>query len=72
MEVLNAKYSNNSIIIEKKLNFDENEEIQVIVMKNKSKEKFFEFVDSISFDLPEDYKFDREEANDKRPFCIFK
>ncbi len=65
MEVLNAKYSNNSIIIEKKLNFDENEEIQVIVMKNKSKEKFFEFVDSISFDLPEDYKFDREMINDR-------
>jgi len=67
-KVCEATYSDGKLVLSEKVSSDhEGKSLKVIVIDRDGiefkKGRFFELVKKHAFDLPADYRFDREEAN---------
>jgi predicted DNA-binding antitoxin AbrB/MazE fold protein len=68
--ILDATYKNGTLVLEQKLGIEvEGKKFKVILIeegKDKAKkERFFRLIEKHAFDLPEDYKFNREEIHER-------
>jgi hypothetical protein len=66
-KVATATYTNNKLALDEKLGYIEGQRLKIIIFDERKakKDDFLEFVNRNSFNLPADYKFDRDEANER-------
>ncbi len=69
-KILEVVYKDGKLILDEKLDEKEGKKLKIIIINEEDKENielakksFFDFVESHSFNLPDDYKFDREEIH---------
>lgn len=65
--VATATCHNNALDLDEKFNFHEGKKVTVIIIDqgNRKKEQFFNFVKNNKINIPENYKFDRDELYDR-------
>ncbi len=66
-QVVNATFKNNSLMLDENLKMLEGKKVKILVFDEDTNKMstFFDFVSNNKFKIPENYKFNREELNER-------
>ncbi len=66
-KIATATYLNNNLTLDEKFSFAEGQKLKIIIFDEKKgkMDNFLEFVNHNHFNLPADYKFNRDELNER-------
>lgn len=66
-KISNATFSNNTLILDEKLNIIEGKKVKIVIFDETEKKKsnFFEFIKNNQFTSKVSFKFDRDEINER-------
>jgi predicted DNA-binding antitoxin AbrB/MazE fold protein len=66
-KISNATFSNNTLILDEKLNIIEGKKVKIVIFDETEKKKsnFFEFIKNNQFTSKVSFKFDSDEINER-------